>query len=417
MQLMPDTADFIARKSGGTAFEQGDLASPQVNIAYGSWLLRYLLDHYDGERSLALAAYNAGQGNVDDWVASARGARRGLHRRRAHPVPGDARVRRRRSSPRATTTAASTPTSSGSDGRGMRRWAAIAGVALVVAGAAAVVALWWTSAEATGAAAGRAGRVARLSGLLGAYLVLVELLLLARLPLLDRLYGFGDADRLAPLERPRLRVAARRPRAADRRRLRARRRPLAARRAAAPDRGVPGRDHGDRRARAAARGRRLLGGDRAPAAALRDLVLRPPLRVPRRRARLQPSARVRDGVRRPPARAHVLDRALRRDARRDRRLPDRPAAGPQPAPPAARGPRGRGGAGLRLDRDRRRRPGPARRAQRAVLRLALPDPRPLVGVAPVLALGRARARPAADHGQGRRRLQRPARDAARPARG
>ena len=74
MQLMPETADFIARKSGGTAFEQGDLATPQVNIAYGSWLLQFLLDRYDGNEVLALAAYNAGQGNVDEWVASA-GAR------------------------------------------------------------------------------------------------------------------------------------------------------------------------------------------------------------------------------------------------------------------------------------------------------------------------------------------------------
>ena len=46
MQLMPRTADYIAQKSGGTAFEQGDLATPQVNIAYGSWYLRYLLDRY-----------------------------------------------------------------------------------------------------------------------------------------------------------------------------------------------------------------------------------------------------------------------------------------------------------------------------------------------------------------------------------
>ena len=43
MQMMPATADYIARKSGGTAFVQGDLATPQVNIAYGSWYLRYLL--------------------------------------------------------------------------------------------------------------------------------------------------------------------------------------------------------------------------------------------------------------------------------------------------------------------------------------------------------------------------------------
>jgi soluble lytic murein transglycosylase len=85
MQLMPDTADYIARKSGGTAFVQGDLASPQVNIAYGSWLLRDLLDHYEGEVTLALAAYNAGQGNVDKWVTSARA--RGEDFRAADHIP------------------------------------------------------------------------------------------------------------------------------------------------------------------------------------------------------------------------------------------------------------------------------------------------------------------------------------------
>jgi soluble lytic murein transglycosylase len=67
MQLMPSTADYIARKSGGTAFVQGDLATPQINIAYGSWYLRYLLQHYDGSVVLALAAYNAGEGKVDEW--------------------------------------------------------------------------------------------------------------------------------------------------------------------------------------------------------------------------------------------------------------------------------------------------------------------------------------------------------------
>jgi soluble lytic murein transglycosylase len=74
MQLMPETADYIAEKSGGTAFVQGDLATPQVNISYGSWYLRYLLQKYDGRLVLALAAYNAGEGKVDEWVAGA-GAR------------------------------------------------------------------------------------------------------------------------------------------------------------------------------------------------------------------------------------------------------------------------------------------------------------------------------------------------------
>jgi soluble lytic murein transglycosylase len=73
MQITPDTASFIARHSGGDLFEQSDLATPQINIAYGSYFLRYLLDHYDGNEGATLAAYNAGIGNVDKWVAEAGG--------------------------------------------------------------------------------------------------------------------------------------------------------------------------------------------------------------------------------------------------------------------------------------------------------------------------------------------------------
>ena len=73
MQLLPDTAKFIARKSGGTAFELRDLANPDINIRYGSWYLRYLLDQHGGNVALAVAAYNAGEGNVDSWVRAAGG--------------------------------------------------------------------------------------------------------------------------------------------------------------------------------------------------------------------------------------------------------------------------------------------------------------------------------------------------------
>jgi soluble lytic murein transglycosylase len=68
MQITPDTAKYIANKSGGTEFVQGDLATPQINISYGSWYLRYLLDRYDGNVVLALCAYNGGEGNVDRWL-------------------------------------------------------------------------------------------------------------------------------------------------------------------------------------------------------------------------------------------------------------------------------------------------------------------------------------------------------------
>jgi soluble lytic murein transglycosylase len=78
MQITPDTARYIARLSGGTSFEQGDLATPQINISYGTYYLRYLLDRYDGNEVLALAAYNGGEGNVDRWVAEARTSERAL---------------------------------------------------------------------------------------------------------------------------------------------------------------------------------------------------------------------------------------------------------------------------------------------------------------------------------------------------
>jgi soluble lytic murein transglycosylase len=67
MQLRPSTAKGIALRTGGTAFRVSDLTNPAINIRYGAWYLGNLLRKYREER-LALAAYNAGQGNVDRWL-------------------------------------------------------------------------------------------------------------------------------------------------------------------------------------------------------------------------------------------------------------------------------------------------------------------------------------------------------------
>jgi soluble lytic murein transglycosylase len=71
MQIEPATAEFLAKLSGGYRFTTSDLATPSVNVAYGSYYLRYLLDHYTGSEMLAVAAYNAGLANVDRWIAKA----------------------------------------------------------------------------------------------------------------------------------------------------------------------------------------------------------------------------------------------------------------------------------------------------------------------------------------------------------
>ena len=67
MQITPEAAEYIEKQSGGTTFKLSDLSDPELNIRYGTFLLRELLDRYDGDEAAALAAYNAGPGNADKW--------------------------------------------------------------------------------------------------------------------------------------------------------------------------------------------------------------------------------------------------------------------------------------------------------------------------------------------------------------
>jgi soluble lytic murein transglycosylase len=72
MQLLPETAEGIAARTGGGGFVPADLQNPEINVRYGCWYLRHLLDRYGDERT-ALAAYHAGQANVDRWRAKGLG--------------------------------------------------------------------------------------------------------------------------------------------------------------------------------------------------------------------------------------------------------------------------------------------------------------------------------------------------------
>lgn len=65
MQLMPDTAEWISGESG---LPSTDLENPEQNVPLGIWYIRFLLDKYEQNEVLALAAYNAGRGNVDEWM-------------------------------------------------------------------------------------------------------------------------------------------------------------------------------------------------------------------------------------------------------------------------------------------------------------------------------------------------------------
>jgi soluble lytic murein transglycosylase len=78
MQVLPETADQIARESGGVTFTTEDLEDPRINVRYGSYYLRQALDAYGGDLRAAVASYNAGMGAVDEWVAAARADGHGL---------------------------------------------------------------------------------------------------------------------------------------------------------------------------------------------------------------------------------------------------------------------------------------------------------------------------------------------------
>jgi soluble lytic murein transglycosylase len=74
MQLLPETAKGIALHTGGTRFRISDLYDPEINVRYGAFYVQRLMRKY-GDQRLALAAYNAGQANVDGWLRTGGGIR------------------------------------------------------------------------------------------------------------------------------------------------------------------------------------------------------------------------------------------------------------------------------------------------------------------------------------------------------
>jgi soluble lytic murein transglycosylase len=67
MQITPEAANEIERLSGGTSFKIDDLSNPEINIRYGTFLLHELLERFGGDEAAALAAYNAGPANAEEW--------------------------------------------------------------------------------------------------------------------------------------------------------------------------------------------------------------------------------------------------------------------------------------------------------------------------------------------------------------
>jgi len=68
MQIMPETAAWIASKHGITDFKIEQLHDPEVNIQFACWYLADLEQEFNGETPVVIAAYNAGRGTVSKWL-------------------------------------------------------------------------------------------------------------------------------------------------------------------------------------------------------------------------------------------------------------------------------------------------------------------------------------------------------------
>lgn len=78
MQIMEDTFDWIKFRLGDEETEYYDMYDPETNIRYGCYLLGFLLDEF-GQTDVAMAAYHAGRGNVNDWLSDKRYSSDGIH--------------------------------------------------------------------------------------------------------------------------------------------------------------------------------------------------------------------------------------------------------------------------------------------------------------------------------------------------
>lgn len=78
MQIMEETFDWIKYKLGDDETQYSDMFDPKHNIRYGCYLLGYLYDEF-GNIDATMAAYHAGRGKVNEWLADPRYSSDGIH--------------------------------------------------------------------------------------------------------------------------------------------------------------------------------------------------------------------------------------------------------------------------------------------------------------------------------------------------
>ena len=68
MQVMPATGEYIAERADFDGYDPDQLWLPYLSVKYGAWYINQQLGIFDDNQFAALAAYNAGPGNVLEWI-------------------------------------------------------------------------------------------------------------------------------------------------------------------------------------------------------------------------------------------------------------------------------------------------------------------------------------------------------------
>ena len=79
MQLMPSTAQEVAKSLGDKTYTEEGLLIPEKNIQYGTWYLASLQKAFAGNTTLVTAAYNGGRGHVQEWITSGQIDSKNIH--------------------------------------------------------------------------------------------------------------------------------------------------------------------------------------------------------------------------------------------------------------------------------------------------------------------------------------------------